>query len=83
MSEHRVLLVESPCRLGMDLKRSFESAVRLELAGVVADEVELTEGRHRLPAAVAATVASLCRSLTAASPVLTLPLYPCRSMAGA
>jgi CRISPR-associated protein Cas1 len=69
--------------LGMTLGESFAPSDRMALAGIVAAEVQLPDRVHRLPTALAETVASLCRALADGGGGLTLPVFPCRSTAGA
>jgi CRISP-associated protein Cas1 len=66
----------------MDMHDSFEPEDRVAIAGLIAETITLPLGCYRLPAAVTETVASLCRCLSGDEARLTLPVYPCRSMAG-
>jgi CRISP-associated protein Cas1 len=69
--------------LGMTLAEAFAPADRMALASIVTEEVALPERVHRLPTAIAESVASLCRTLANKGGNLTLPVYPCRSTVGA
>jgi CRISPR-associated protein Cas1 len=67
----------------MSLDEQFRPEDRLALAGIATLEVQFFERLHRLPTALAETVASLCRTLANRDGGLTLPVFPCRSTAGA
>jgi CRISPR-associated protein Cas1 len=67
----------------MPLADDFTPAERMHLAGLIGEEVELDRGMFRLPAAIQESVASLVRCLGEPSARLRLPVYRCRSTAGA